>query len=481
MAWGGYFVAPGGSAAMVSKKSQMNVARTFVAATKTTRRLAHRQQQQEESVVAREVVQEAGRDETMMLADHQAKAANVLADFALSERFNPLLPNPHVQSIGGFLARKQGRGAYVSGSSSASSSLSKAKDIASLLFELVATSTPTPSASYSSEVFSWESRERIETPDGDWFYADSVQCRNQDADAATTPTLLLIHGLESNAESPLTKEMACAVVDFMHVSCLNFRGCAADSPPNDTMGGYHLGFTDDLHQYLSILQQRGNSGGIFLAGFSLGANVVLKCLGELGAAAVTRYGIRGALALAAPLDQERNAVMLARPGVNRVVYTNMLLQSLKRKAQFQLDRFCNGDANTTAFDYPRAMAATTITDFDDAFIAPLYGFTDCWDYYRQTSSLYYLPTIAVPTLIINARDDPFFDPAVWPASSDDGRDNDEATIGRHVRMERMEHGGHLGFYFHQRPDHSQPVPGTSWAPNEMRLFFQHVLRRTASA
>jgi uncharacterized protein len=424
--------------------------------------------QQESDVLAKEVLFEE-TDHTVLTDQYQAKAANVLADYALSARFNPLFPNPHVQSIGGFLARQRGGGigAYVGSAPKASS----------FLFELLLASSSTQTRTPIEAALSWESRERIETPDGDWFYADSVSCRtssavtcdsddNDDDTSTTTPTLLLIHGLESNSESPLTREMARSVVDFMHVTCLNFRGCTVGEP-NDTIGGYHLGFTDDLHHYLTILQQRRPKAGVFLAGFSLGANVVLKCVGELGVTAVTKYNIMGCMALAAPLDQERNALALARPGVNRLVYTNMLLKSMKAKAQFQLDRFCNGNVTTTTFDYPRAMAAETITDFDDAFIAPIYNFTDCWDYYRTTSSIYYLNAIAVPTLIVNAHDDPFFDPAVWPSES----------TGRHVQMERMDHGGHLGFYFHQLPE-GDPVPETSWAPNEMRLFFQHVLRRT---
>jgi hypothetical protein len=77
---------------------------------------------------------------------------------------------------------------------------------------------------------------------------------------------------------------------------------------------------------------------------------------------------------------------------------------MKAKAQEQLDRFCGGDEDTHRFDFTRAMAAETITEFDDAFIAPIYGFTDCWDYYRKTSSIYVLQDVKVPTYILNASD-----------------------------------------------------------------------------
>lgn len=380
------------------------------------------------------------------LSSLQTKAAAAISDFQLFERFNPLFADPHIQSIGGFLARQRGIGSYVP----------KTNGYGKLLAEVtksLLTSDNTESIPF------WDSRERIETPDGDWFHADSKRSETADHDDTTTPTLVLIHGLESNSESPLTIEMAQANIKSMHVTCINFRGCSGE--PNDSIGGYHLGFTDDVKHYLTILKQRRPDAPVYLAGFSLGANVVLKCLGELKETAVTDWNIHGAVALAAPLDQELNAKALAQPGVNRLVYTNMLLKSLKRKAQFQLDRFCNGDPNTTAFDYRRGMAAETITDFDDAFIAPIYGFRDCWDYYRQTSSRYFLDSIAVPTLVLNAKDDPFFDPNSWPA-----------TAGDHIRLERMESGGHLGFGFHQLE--SDVVPETSWAPHQMALFFQHI-------
>jgi predicted alpha/beta-fold hydrolase len=138
--------------------------------------------------------------------------------------------------------------------------------------------------------------------------------------------------------------------------------------------------------------------------FSLGANVALKALGELGEDALEKYNIRGGGLLCTPFDQERNALALAQPGINRVIYTNSLLKSLKQKAQEKLDKFCNGDTDTTVFDYKRAMEAETITVFDDAFIAPIYNFTDCWDYYQKTSSIYYMEDVAVPTYSINAAD-----------------------------------------------------------------------------
>jgi predicted alpha/beta-fold hydrolase len=101
-------------------------------------------------------------------------------------------------------------------------------------------------------------------------------------------------------------------------------------------------------------------------------------------------------------------------------------------------------------DMQRTVAAQTITEFDDSFIAPLYGFDDCWDYHQQTSCIHYLDRIAVPTLMINARDDPFFDDSVWPAISTTTSTQPEVSMcdGKApIQMVRSARGGHLGYSF----------------------------------
>lgn len=206
--------------------------------------------------------------------------------------------------------------------------------------------------------------------------------------------------------------------------------------------------------------------------FSLGANAALKALGELGESAVEIYNIRGSALLSAPFDQERNSIALAEPGINRAIYTSSLLKKLKGKAQEKLDTFCDSDPDTSDFDYKRAMEAETITVFDDAFIAPIYDYEDCWDYYRKTSSIHFMEDVAVPTYIINADDDPFFDSTVFPV---------EKTISGGGRapiiMQQTRSGGHLGFCFHQvdGKDLRLKTRGEeSWAPVEAARFLKHL-------
>jgi len=383
----------------------------------------------------------------------------------------PWLSNCHVQTIGGFLLRE-------------SASLSKAcayvpKNPANAMTRILSSvaAAAAKTVEQQQEDAFWDQRERIETPDGDWFHADTKFVK----DNKNAPTVILLHGLESNSDSPAVKDMARAFHNNnMHCTCLNFRGCSGT--PNDTIGGYHLGFTDDLKFYLDLIRQRNssiNAGGnqvsqpIYLSGFSLGANAVLKCLGELGQDAVEQYDIAGAAVLCAPLDQAKNTKTFSQPGINREIYNKNLLQSMKKRVDDQLERFCNGDKNTDRFDYYRAMAAETVSEFDDAYIAPVYGFKDCHDYYQQTSSIFYLDDIAVPTLILNAKDDPFFDPTVWPTEK-----SVEHGGRAPLKMVQTAYGGHLGYFFHQININSDDDPDDDdapfWAAAELGRFVQHV-------
>jgi len=324
----------------------------------------------------------------------------------------------------------------------------------------------------------WDERQRITTPcEQDFFtvdvkYAGERKTKYQSVESKGI--VVLIHGLESNSNSSLSTDMANAYVeDGFDAVCINFRGCCGT--PNDTLGGYHLGFTDDVRHFLKLMSELWERDDfdkrpIYLSGFSLGANVVVKCLGELGDTAMTLYNVHGAAVTGAPFDAERNIKCLDAPGFNRAIYSGNFLKTLKKRAQFQLDMHCESDPLTPAFDYPGVMSATSIAEFDDAFIAKVYGFEDNIDYYRSNSCYYFLPGVAVPLYIINAEDDPFFDPDFYPI--------EESVDGggmAPIKMERTKHGGHLGFIFHQRSEtEKKSERSSSWMPTELARFISHV-------
>jgi uncharacterized protein len=411
----------------------------------------------------------------------QQSSSSVVRSFDTSgEPFEPVpwLRNHHLQTVGGYVFRKlQPDLAFVPKDEAWFQTLGR-------MMKAVASSKAVATINGDVESF-WHRRERVDTPDDDWFHVD-IKFAKKDTASAPKSIVLLLHGLQSNSESPICKEMATAFLDHHGMDachCLNFRGCSGT--PNDKVGGYHLGFTDDLKHYLNELSDSfsdavsSGTPSIYLAGFSLGANVVLKCLGELGPVAVDQYRIAGAAVVCAPLDQVANAPVLAQPGINRLIYTQNLLQSLQKKCQEQYEQFYGNVTSapgTPVFNYTKAMSAETIAEFDDAFIASVYNFTDCWDYYRQTSSIYYLQNITVPTFVLNAQDDPFFNNTIWPDhwSVDNG-----GTLP--IKMVHTPYGGHLGYYFH-RQDVAPNVTGgsnrpdvvPSWSIMELGRFLAHV-------
>ena len=183
------------------------------------------------------------------------------------------------------------------------------------------------------------------------------------------------------------------------------------------------------------------------------------------------------------LDPERTKEMNARPFESNALnsYYNSLVQESVNTHKDSKDEEATptNEEPLHKFDLPRALAAKTVTEFDDAFIAPIYDFEDCWDYYRKTSSGYFLESIAVPSFVLNAKDDPFFDPAAHPV---------EKTVlfgGKApVQIHRTDYGGHCGFCFQQydeSDDDETSLPSVSWMPLELARFLQHVLDQKSKA
>jgi len=190
--------------------------------------------------------------------------------------------------------------------------------------------------------------------------------------------------------------------------------------------------------------------------------------------------VYGAAVCGAPFDQERNINFVQAPGFNRLVYMNFLLKSLKERSLQQLELF-EGSQEWEKVDYEKVANAKSIADIENAVLAPIYGFRDNIDYYRRSSCLRFLDNITIPTLIVNAADDPFFDPDPdafpWHRSSDcDGSSP--------IRMVRTDHGGHLGFMFHQELRTAwnessskcyESKERASWMPSELSRFLNSVL------
>jgi len=153
---------------------------------------------------------------------------------------------------------------------------------------------------------------------------------------------------------------------------------------------------------------------------------------------------------------------------------------MKNKVDYLIENYCDGDTETTAFDYWKVKNATTIADVEDGMIAPLYGFEDKFDYFEKSASLTVVDDIAVPTFVLNAADDPFFSTTFFPWHKDCERGG--AAPLKLVRTE--EGGGHLGHLFHRLSEtedenyDEEKIPVASFALSELGRFINHVHTKT---
>ena len=211
----------------------------------------------------------------------------------------------------------------------------------------------------------------------------------------------------------------------------HFRGCSGEL--NRLPRAYHSGDSAEIDWILRRLRALDPAARLHAAGVSLGGNALLKWLGEHGEEA-TRI-VSAAAAISAPLDLAAAGTALGR-GFN-MVYTRVFLDTLKRKARAKLAAFPG------SFDGDAMVASKTLYDFDNAVTAPLHGFRDTLDYWRRASSWPLLAGIRVPTLVLNARNDPFLPESALARTH---------AAAKHVTLEFPVGGGHAGF-------HSGPFPG----------------------
>ncbi len=207
-----------------------------------------------------------------------------------------------------------------------------------------------------------------------------------------SPVIVLVHGLEGSSESTYVRWTArMALGRGWDVVRLNVRNCGGTEHLSPTL--YHSGLTTDLRAVVDQLAGRR----LFLTGFSMGGNQVLKLAGEWAAFAPAH--VARVCAISPPIDLGACARRLAEPR-NRI-YQRHFLRSLaarfRRKARLFPDRY-----SAAALSGVRS-----IIDFDQRITAPAFGFRDAWDYYGQSSARRFLGAVRVPSCIIQAQDDPF--------------------------------------------------------------------------
>jgi uncharacterized protein len=285
-------------------------------------------------------------------------------------------------------------------------------------------------------------RERIDTPDGDFWDFDWL-----DSDARPgAPLLVLFHGLEGGSQSHYARALlhAAARIGWRAV-VPHFRGCGGEA--NRLPRAYHSGDHVEIGAMLDAIRHRvPPPAPLYAVGVSLGGSALLNWLGRAGADASNL--VTAAAAVSAPLDLTAAGIAIAR-GLNRI-YTTHFLRSLKPKSLAMAARFPG------LLDASRIRRVRTMWEFDDAVTAPLHGFAGTRDYWMRASSKPWLRQIAIPTLVLNARNDPFIPAHSLPQAAD---------VSASVTLEQPRHGGHAGFASGRFPGH------VDWLPARLLHYF----------
>ena len=288
-------------------------------------------------------------------------------------------------------------------------------------------------------------RERVAAPDGDFWDFDWLVPPNARPDA---PLVVLLHGLEGSSASHYARALMIALMarGWRGVAP-HFRGCSGE--PNLMPRAYHSGDHMEAHAILQAIRARVDAATVVYAvGISVGGSVLLNWLGRAGRDAATM--VSAAAAVSTPLDLTAAGIAIGK-GLNRI-YTHNFLSTLKPKSLALAQR------HPALLDAAKVRRARTMYDFDDAVTSVLHGFADAPDYWRRASANPWLAGVGVPTLVLNARNDPFV-----PAESLPG----PADVSADVLLEQPEAGGHAGFL-------SGPFPGNiDWLPRRLLDFFVH--------
>lgn len=240
------------------------------------------------------------------------------------------------------------------------------------------------------------------------------------------PTLVMWHGMEgSTASAYMVSTADKAFRAGFNVVRVNVRNCGGTEHLSPTL--YHGGLTHDARVVIEELIRADHLPRLFVAGFSLGGNMVLKLAGEYGDDPPPE--VLGICAVSASVDLRASTLHMSLP--RNWIYQQDFLRRIKNRLRRKQRLFPD------LYDISGLGNIHSIEEFDDRFIAPAFGFADARDYYAKASSLPFIKHIRIPTLIIHAEDDPFipFAPLRHPS----------IAANPYVLLVAPERGGHVAF------------------------------------
>ena len=261
----------------------------------------------------------------------------------------------------------------------------------------------------------------------------------------TRPTLILIHGLEGCSESHYMRGIATkAWRAGLNVVRLNQRNCGGTEHLAPTL--YNNGLSGDVRAVFNELATKDGLEGIWLGGYSMGGNLVLRAAGELGD---TQPALKGVIAVCPNIDPATCTAALMRP--RNWLYHRHFVHGLKARLRRKAPLFPG------KYTLSGLISIRTLLEFDEAYTAPHGGYRSAADYYEQTGARHVLGAIAVPTLIITAQDDPFIPCRIFDVSA--------LQKNPHIRLVAPAYGGHCAFIQRRVPDEDR-----YWAENRLVDF-----------
>lgn len=261
---------------------------------------------------------------------------------------------------------------------------------------------------------------------------------------AHQPIVVLFHGLEGSSRSHYAEALMYAVQQHGWLGCVaHFRGCGGI--PNTATVAYHAGDGAEINHYLSIIREKYPNRVLYAVGVSLGGNALGCYLAQTSDAPLCR----AAAIVSTPLDLSISAKSL-QMGLSGKIYTPYFLKTLLQKVKTETQHHHR-------IQLASIMNSKHLNDFDELFTAPIHGFTSAEDYYQQCSLKPLLKTIQTPTLLVNAKNDPFFPANQLPNINE---------VADAVYLLQPQQGGHAGFVSGARLGHIH------WLPETILTFFE---------
>ncbi len=238
--------------------------------------------------------------------------------------------------------------------------------------------------------------------------------------------VVLVHGLEGCSESHYMRGIARkAYRAGLNVVRLNQRTCGGTEHLSPTL--YNSGLSEDYRMVVEEFARTDRFDRIWLVGYSMGGNLVLKAAGEF---ARTEPALAGVIAICPNIDPTQCVMALEQP--RNWIYHRHFLKSLKARLRRKAELL------PAKWDLTGLNRIARISEFDDRYTAPDGGYRDSSDYYDRSGAQHVLGSIAVPTTIITAQDDPFIPYSMFRTPA--------IQTNPSIRLIAPRHGGHCGFF-----------------------------------